>query len=386
MQCWNRCWAFGLPQRVLRPGVFPRLGCQTRCQSELRTNGWEVSSLGRVRTASGVTHHGTLDASGYRRVHIAGKRYSVHRLVARVFHGPPPSTAHTHVNHINGHSANNAASNLEYATPSENVRHSWATSGRSTSWCKPIQYRSVGVRLWSSSSSQKEAARILGVGPSCISKCCKGRIRSAAGYEFQYAETEPLTGEVWLAAKYPGITCALSNWMVSSLGRVKTDSGRITHGTMRKAGYYAMSFSGKTARGPASLLMVHRLVAATFLGQPSSAGLQVNHLDGQRGNNVVRNLEYVTPAQNVQHANSRRAGSKTHRPNKCKRIFGRELTQPAGWLKFESILAASMHTGIASSSISNVCHGRRKYTRNWEFNFAPVEELPGEEWCEVILD
>lgn len=211
-----------------------------------------------------------------------------------------------------------------------------------------------------------------------------GRMQSAGGYEFQRAEAEPLlTGEVWRAAKYPGWARALSNWMASSLGRVKTDSGHITHGTLAKAGYYVMCFcSGSSS----SFLLVHRLVAATFLGQPSLAGLQVNHLDGQRGNNAVSNLEYVTPAENVQHAHARRTGGKLQRPNQWKRLLGRELPQAAGWREFESIAAASMHTGIHQASISRVCHGRQKCIRNWEFKFAPIEALPGEEWRKVILD
>jgi hypothetical protein len=58
-------------------------------------------------------------------------RYSlrVHRIVARVFHGPPPSKSHE-VNHIDGNKANNHSNNLEWVTPSQNVRHSFDELGR----------------------------------------------------------------------------------------------------------------------------------------------------------------------------------------------------------------------------------------------------------------
>lgn len=46
---------------------------------------------------------------------------------------------------------------------------------------------------------------------------------------------------------------------------------------------------------------LHRLVVETWLGEIPK-GMQVNHIDGNRQNNSVRNLEICTPSQNTQHA------------------------------------------------------------------------------------
>lgn len=45
---------------------------------------------------------------------------------------------------------------------------------------------------------------------------------------------------------------------------------------------------------------VHKLVALTFMGNPD--GLTVNHIDGDKSNNHVDNLEYVTQSENMLHA------------------------------------------------------------------------------------
>ena len=47
---------------------------------------------------------------------------------------------------------------------------------------------------------------------------------------------------------------------------------------------------------------VHRLVAKAFLPDTYKPGLTVNHKDGNRFNNRVENLEWVTQAENEQHS------------------------------------------------------------------------------------
>jgi hypothetical protein len=64
----------------------------------------------------------------------------VHKLVATAFIGPRP--AGKEINHRDGNKANNALPNLEYLTPSENMRHSYRVLGRKVA---PRRYGSAHV-------------------------------------------------------------------------------------------------------------------------------------------------------------------------------------------------------------------------------------------------
>lgn len=48
--------------------------------------------------------------------------------------------------------------------------------------------------------------------------------------------------------------------------------------------------------------MVHRLVAEAFIGPPPTPAHQINHRNGVKADNHVRNLEWVTQDENMAHA------------------------------------------------------------------------------------
>lgn len=97
--------------------------------------------------------------------------------------------------------------------------------------------------------------------------------------------------EVW--RDIPALDCKYS---VSNLGRVYSNRYsrfRCTH--KDRNGYYVLSICDKH-------YSVHRLVANAFLGLDLDSSLEINHIDGNKQNNAINNLEIVTRRENVQHA------------------------------------------------------------------------------------
>ncbi|HYG12169.1 MAG TPA: HNH endonuclease [Pyrinomonadaceae bacterium] len=110
----------------------------------------------------------------------------------------------------------------------------------------------------------------------------------------------PLPGEVW--RDVPGYE---GYYSVSNHGRVRSERaatnsapGRIIKLRDDGRGYLYLTLSKS---GKARTVRAHALVAAAFIG-PRPDGLFVNHIDGNKQNNRVENLEYVTCRENMEHA------------------------------------------------------------------------------------
>jgi DNA-binding NarL/FixJ family response regulator len=102
--------------------------------------------------------------------------------------------------------------------------------------------------------------------------------------------------EIWLPIpNYEGL------YEISNLGRVRRLRGK--DGTILKPfidthGYLIVTLSKNSQK---KLIRIHRLVALIFLPNPENKA-QVNHIDGNKFNNRIDNLEWSTKIENQRHA------------------------------------------------------------------------------------
>lgn len=319
---------------------------------------YEVSTHGQVHNKSnGITLKYGMSTTGYRQVSIYSngkrKQQPIHRLTAQTFLLNPDNKPV--VNHKDGNKLNNHISNLEWVTYSENAIHS-VNTGLSTSRKEIRQYTLDGkfIKKWKSAA---EASRQTGINRSCIRDCCKGIQKMAGGFIWKDVIkkiNEPkieykLTDDFIDIIDYP-------NYMISPRGEIYSKNKKILLKLNTGTCYKTVCLY---ALGEFGSFKVHRLVAEHFIENPDNLPV-VNHKDGDKLNNDVENLEWVTTQQNVQH------GVDTGLTKATNEAPVLQYNSKGKFIKeYKSISEASRQTKINKTSISNCCNGKTKMAGNF---------------------
>ena len=163
-------------------------------------------------------------------------------------------------------------------------------------------------------------------------------------------------------------------YQVSNLGRVKSpDLYVIINNSFvlykkgnilkpykhKKTGYLSVGITKK------STIMVHRLVAKTFIPNPNNYPC-INHKDEDKMNNNVDNLEWCTHKYNNNYGNNTK--------KLCKPVIQYDLN--GNFIKeYYGANEASRQTGILCTSICKCCRGERRKTKGFVFKYKKEENI-----------
>lgn len=175
-------------------------------------------------------------------------------------------------------------------------------------------------------------------------------------------------------------------YKVSNLGNVKSLERIVTYGDrfhtvvekMKKqtvkidprknTGYNIVSLY-KNNKG--THFYVHRLVATAFIDNPDKKET-VNHLDGDKQNNKLDNLEWSTYLENNTHAVETKLTDYSNRKNEQTKSIGVKQQDKDGVVinTFLSMREAQRQTGCDATQISKCCKNQSKSCKGfyWSYN------------------
>lgn len=150
-------------------------------------------------------------------------------------------------------------------------------------------------------------------------------------------------------------------------GRFRESKGRVLS-SYSSGRYHVVSLS---KFGVVKKVLVHRLVAESFMPD-ADFSLQVNHIDGDKSNNSLSNLEWVTASENITHA--LRTGLIKRLPKQYYNMKKPVLCVETGMV-FDSISDAVWYlrnnnwSRALDSKISECANGKRHtaYGYKWKF-------------------
>lgn len=148
----------------------------------------------------------------------------------------------------------------------------------------------------------------------------------------------------------------------SNFGNIRNDeTGMILNGTVNNKGYkrYDICENGKRL-----VLNPHRAVAEAFIPNPDNKSY-INHIDGDKTNNNVSNLEWCTPKENTSHSLNV-LGNKVGGLNK-KAVICVETG-----ILYPSQRAAELELNIPKGKVSSCCAGKRHSAKGLHFKYVEV--------------
>lgn len=168
--------------------------------------------------------------------------------------------------------------------------------------------------------------------------------------------------EVW--KKFP-LKIYENKYIISNSGEVKNSNGDFLKLAIR-AGYYSVNLCNN---GISKHYKIHRMVAMAFIPNKNKANV-VNHINGKKLDNNVKNLEWISRSENVKHAIENNLQKISE-----KRVGQYDLKTDKLINSFSSIKEAGSKTNTNNTSIVKVCKGDRKSAGGFRWKYIDDDNL-----------
>lgn len=163
-----------------------------------------------------------------------------------------------------------------------------------------------------------------------------------------------MTNEIWKDIPgYEGLYQASNLGRIKSLGNNRDRKEKILKNNPHPRGYLQVAL-WKNGKGKS--LLIHRLVAITFLENPLDLP-EINHIDENKHNNAVDNLEWTAHAPNCNYG--------TRNQRIARKVLCVELDRV-----FDSVKEAAEFLGLSAPNITYCCRGKQKSCGNFHWRYA----------------
>lgn len=227
-----------------------------------------------------------LDSKGYLLIKLTLDSYdnlSVHRIVYRAFVGEIAEDKV--VDHKNRIRTDNFIDNLQESTYSENNENSTRPNPRGHI-VHQYTLDNIFIREW---DSVKELSKTLNLNKLKIKECCEGIINEYQDFKWIYSEKVLDTSEFYPIVSNNGET--YSNYKINKNADIINNKNfKLKYGMDSE--YKRVTLQSDDNK--LSTLLVHRLVAMTFISNDIKEHDIVNHIDENKMNAHVDNLEWCT--------------------------------------------------------------------------------------------
>ena len=288
---------------------------------------------------------------GYYRVKLNIKKEKIHLLLHRLVYDTFKGIKDQNkvIDHIDTNKLNNHIDNLREVTKSVNAQNCI----KKLKTTKINQYTIDGkfIKLWNSIKEIKESNFNIQL----IKQNCKNIIDNAHNYRWTYVEEPIILNDIseFVPIKTDDENINF-NYKINKAGNIINKENKVLKSSL-SCEYNTINLSSNN--GQSKFFKINRLVAITFIPNPNNYPV-VNHIDEDKLNDNVENLEWCSYAQNSAHSQGKKINQLDLKTNEIIKTFN-------------SISDAQRSLGVkCRMNISEVCRGKRIKAYGYKWGYA----------------